>query len=87
MSKTGIFTLIFLLVVGALMYSALKGVDSATCEVCVTFNGRTECRTGQGRDRNAAVQKAQTAACAVLATGRAASIKCGNATPTSVSCD
>ena len=87
MSKTGIFTLIFILGVGGLVWVGLRGSDTVQCEVCVTFNGRTECRTGEGRDRSAAINVAQTAACAVMTMGRAETIRCGNLQPDSVSCD
>lgn len=87
MSRNVIITLIFVALVGGLMWSALQGVDNVECEVCITFDGETVCRTGRGRDQEAAVNSAQTAACAVLAIGREETIRCGNTQPTSVSCD
>ena len=87
MSRSALFTLGFIVVIGLLVWSALRGVDTVECDVCITFNDETVCRTGTGRDRTAAITSAQTAACAVLAVGRAQTIKCGNVQPTSVSCD
>jgi hypothetical protein len=87
MSKSAILSLVFTALVVLLVAFALRGVDGATCEVCITYKGRTECRTGQGRDRDAAVTKAQEAACAVLASGRDQNIQCTSVQPTSVSCD
>ena len=87
MSKTAIVSLLFTVAVAVLMWSALRGVNTATCEVCVTYNGQTVCRTGQGRDREAAIRKAQEAACAVLATGRDQNIQCTSVEPTSVACE
>lgn len=87
MSKFGIISLVFVLVVGVLVYVSLQGVHSAKCEVCITFNGRTECRTGQGRDREGAITSAQTAACAVLAIGREENIKCTSLQPSRLSCE
>ena len=87
MSKFGVITLVFLLVVGAMVYFGLQGVHEAKCEVCITFNGRTECRTGQGRDREGAISSARTAACAVLAIGREDNIKCTSLEPSRLSCE
>lgn len=87
MSRGAIISVIVILVVGGLAWYAMQGVDEVECEVCITFQGETVCRTGRGRDRDAAVYSAQTAACAVLAIGRELTIKCGNTEPTSVSCD
>lgn len=87
MSRNAILSLIVIVAVAGLVWSALQGVDNVECEICVTFQGETVCRTGQGRDRDAAIYSAQTAACAVLAIGREETIKCGNVQPTSVSCD
>ena len=87
MSRNALFTLGFIVVVGLLVWSAMRGVDTVECEVCITFKEQTVCRTGKGRDQAAAVQSAQTAACAVLAIGRAETVRCGNLQPTSLSCD
>ncbi len=87
MSKTAILSLVFTALVVVMMLFALRGVDNATCEICITFNGRTECRTGQGRDKQAAIDKAREAACAVLANGREENIRCTSTEPTSVSCE
>lgn len=87
MSRFGVVTLIFGLAVLALVYFSLQGVNEYTCEVCVTYNGQTQCRTGQGRTKEDAVTKAQDAACSVMASGMDQRIACGNVEPTSVSCE
>jgi hypothetical protein len=87
MSKTARLSLIFTLVVVALIIWSMMGVKQVTCEVCITFNNRTECRTGQGRTREDAIQTAQTAACAVLTSGMDEVVRCGQVQPASVSCD
>ncbi len=58
----------------------------AECELCVTFQGRTECRRGSGADQEEARRAAQKAACAVMAAGMNESIACGNVVPTNVQC-
>lgn len=87
MSKFGLISLVFLIVVGAMVYFGLQGVHETRCEVCITFNGRTECRTGLGRDREGAIMSAQTAACAVLAIGREENIKCTSLQPSRLACE
>jgi hypothetical protein len=87
MSKFGVLTLVFVLAVAGMVFFGLRGVHATRCEVCITFNGRTECRTGQGRDRQHAIDSARTAACAVLAIGREENIKCTSSEPTQLSCE
>ena len=87
MSRFAVATLIFALGVIALVFFSLQGVTEYTCDVCVTYKGRTECRTGQGRTKEDAVQKAQTAACAVMTAGMDEVVNCGNTEPKSVSCE
>lgn len=71
----------------AVLVSAVMRQQKTSCEVCVTFHGRTACRTAIGPTRDDAVRTAVDTACAVLASGMADSISCGNTPPDSVSCD
>lgn len=87
MSRFGVISLIFALAVIALVVFSLQGVHEYTCDVCVTYKGQKQCRTGQGRTRQEAIDKAQTAACAVMTSGMDQVIACGNVEPTSVSCE
>ena len=57
------------------------------CEVCLDFGGGSECRTGSGVDRKAAVQGAIYNACAVLTGGVTEGIDCTSTRPRSVQCD
>ena len=68
-----------------LIYSAL-GLSSLTCEVCMVFNGRVECRQAAGRTRAEAIQTGTTNACALIANGRDELISCGAAQPESIMC-
>jgi hypothetical protein len=87
MSKAAILSLIFTALVAALVIYSLRGVTQATCEVCITFKGQKECRTGQGRTKEEAIRKATDACCAVLPTnGMAERVQCSQTEPTSVSC-
>ena len=87
MNRFRVATVVLALAVLALVVSSLVGVTEYTCEVCVTYKGRTECRTGQGRTKRDAIDKAQTAACAVMTNGMDEVVNCGNTPPSSVSCD
>ncbi|UCD23295.1 MAG: hypothetical protein JSW51_09580 [Gemmatimonadota bacterium] len=72
--------------VAILAYGSMATVQ-AECELCVQFNGLTECRRGSGADQEEAKQAAQKAACAVMAAGMAESVNCSRVPPTNVRCD
>jgi len=61
--------------------------NEVTCEVCIEFNGRTECRKATGKDRMEAQMTAASTACGLLAGGVAESIACPNTPPKSVTCE
>ena len=69
-----------------LIYGSM-GTVQAECELCVEYNGRTECRRGSGADQTEAQRAAQKAACAVMATGMAESVNCQSVPPTDVRCE
>ena len=73
------------LLLGGLIYGSLTTIQSE-CDLCIEYNGQRQCRSGSGSDDAAANDAAQRAACAVLASGMAASIKCQNVMPTNVQC-
>ncbi len=87
MNKGRLLALIaaIVLLLGGLIYGTLSSVQ-AECDLCVEFNGQRQCRTGSGTDEAAAKSAAQRAACAVMASGMAASIQCQNQIPTNVQC-
>ena len=69
--------------IAAVAYSTL-GSQSFRCRVCITFNGRSDCRTAAARTKEEAQRAAATTACASLATGMSESIRCENTPPTSI---
>jgi hypothetical protein len=72
--------------VGLLVASMLGSLEH-TCEVCMTFRGRTECRSATGTTAEEATRTAIDNACAVLgARGMTLSIECQNTRPASVTC-
>jgi len=72
--------------VAILVYGSM-GTVQAECELCVEYNGLTECRRGSGADQEEAQQAAQKAACAVMSAGMAESVNCQRVPPTNVRCE
>ena len=71
--------------VGFVIYGSMARVERV-CELCVEFNGRTECRRGAGASDREATDAAHTAACGVMAFGMDQSIRCRNTPPKMISC-
>ena len=85
-SATTLAAMIFVVVVLVLIvYSTLR-LGGTSCEVCVEFQGRTQCRKAQGAARAEAIRTATENACAFISAGVTDSIACGNTTPKSVRC-
>ena len=84
MSKTTVVSILFLLAVfGALIYSTLD-LQGYSCEVCITFNGRTNCAKASGTSREEAQRTATDSACAPITGGMSETIACSNTAPDSV---
>ena len=74
-----------LLVLALVIYSSMS-TQAVSCEVCIEFNGRTQCRSATGANRLESVRTATTAAGATLSSGMDESMRCENTTPKSVTC-
>lgn len=72
--------------VGAIVVMTMRSY-STSCEVCVTYHGRSMCREAFGATRDEAVRTATDNACAFLASGMSASIECQNTRPDRVTCN
>ena len=70
----------------ALVFATMRET-AATCEVCVDFGGRTECRRSSAANRDQALQMAQSTACAVLAGGVTQGMACQRTAPHSSRCE
>jgi hypothetical protein len=57
-----------------------------SCEVCITFRGRTACREAVGATIEEATRTATDNACAFLAGGMTDSVACQNTPPDEVTC-
>ncbi|MGH7247246.1 MAG: hypothetical protein ACREH9_03995 [Pseudomonadota bacterium] len=75
--------LLFLGIVVFTVYSTLS-VSRQRVEVCMTFNGRVQCRTASGATRQFALRSAVTNACAMISSGVTDTVNCEGSTPTSV---
>ncbi len=73
--------LIVLVILGIMVYSTLN-LTGHRYEACMTFNGRTNCRTASGSTDEFAMRTAISNACAAIASGVTDSIACEQSTPT-----
>ena len=84
MKKTGLYIAIGVIVfIGAVVYSTF-GLRKHRVEVCMEFNGRTNCRTAAGETPDRAKTAAIQTACALIASGVGDSIACQNRPPVSL---
>jgi hypothetical protein len=81
--------LVFLAVAGgfiAILLADLRSTNKVECSLCIEFEGRTQCASGQGADPAAAQQSAHTVACAPLASGPNQAFRCSSAPPQQLAC-
>lgn len=85
-SRIGIKIVVALLVFGGLaliVYSSM-GLQQVTGEVCISYNGRTECRAASGANQAEVLRTAADMACSTLASGMTDRIACQNSKPTRI---
>ena len=70
-------------VLAFLIYSSMH-VAQYRVEVCVNYQGRTECRTASADTQDHALRSAQSNACALISSGVTETMQCERATPSSV---
>jgi hypothetical protein len=77
-----VFLIVFL---GVLLYSTLRLTRNRhRVEVCMQFNGRTDCRVASGTTQDDAMRAAVNNACALISGGVTDSQQCEHSTPVSV---
>ncbi len=81
MKKTVILGILFLVVVLALIISSTIGTNRFRCEVCITYAGRSACRTASAQSREQALRTATENACAQIASGVTESNQCESTRP------
>jgi hypothetical protein len=75
----------FVLLLGYIIYSSMT-LAQVSCDVCIEFRGRKECRAASGANAEEAQRAATDLACVFLASGMTDSIACGNTRPASLTC-
>ena len=84
MSKTALVSILFLLLfVGFVVFSTMD-LGGHSCEVCMTFQGRTNCAKATGTTKEEAQRTATDTACAPISGGMTDTIQCSNTPPDSV---
>ena len=81
-----IATLVVVAAFFGMLWWGAAGSTRVQCELCIAFNGRDECRVGQGADRETAIESARTNACAVMTGGVTDAFRCNATEPQSLSC-
>ena len=63
---------------------ASAGLGGVTGEICISYNGLTECRVASGSSREEAIRTAADMACSTLASGMTERINCQSTPPSQV---
>ena len=84
MKKTVWLAIAFAIVVVAFVVVSTFQQDRVRYQVCITFNGRTDCRIASATSPEGAVRAATTNACAQLASGVTETTQCEATRPDSV---
>ena len=84
MSKPVIVGIVFIAVVLAVLLFSTMNLAKFRVEVCVTFNGRSDCRIASADTEEHALRTATSNACGLLASGVTDSLACEHSVPTSV---
>ena len=82
--RAAFFGVIAVVLFIALLVYLSVGQTQVRAEVCVEFQGRTNCRTAAGPSQEAAVRTATDNACATITSGMTESMSCGRKPPVSV---
>jgi hypothetical protein len=75
--------LVVVVIASLILYSSM-GLRQHRVEVCITFQGRTDCRIASGPTQQEALTTAVQNVCGVIASGMTDSISCQNTPPDSV---
>lgn len=75
--------LLALAILGAIVYTTIGNQDYRV-EICMSYKGRSACRTASARVKETAERAARENACAQISGGSFDSLHCENSEPTSV---
>lgn len=76
--------IVFALVFAGILTYSMMSLRKHRVEVCIAYNGRTECRVAAGATQDEALRTATDNACALLASGMTDNMACGRTEPKSV---
>jgi hypothetical protein len=84
MKKPVLAGIIFVLIVlGVIIYSSMN-LAKVRVEVCMQFNGKTNCKTASAATEEFAIQAAITNACGEIAFGVTETVACGRTSPAKI---
>jgi hypothetical protein len=86
MSRAGIVGFLFLVGVIAYVLAGSFSVSAHSCEVCMQYNGRSQCRTVEAETVELARDGAIQNACATISGGVTDSMACHREQPVSAKC-
>lgn len=86
MKRSTLFTIAAVAAVVLLFFFMTTASANQECNVCVEFNGRSNCATALGSSVSEATETAHRTACGPVAQGMNESIACDNRAPVSVQC-
>jgi len=86
MRPTSWVALVVLLVIGSVVVYTSLPSGGVRCEVCMSFDGRSACRTVDGATEDDARAGARTNACALLTSGVTNTLACERSMPLRSSC-
>lgn len=84
MSKPVILGIVFVLAVLVVLLFSTMNLAKFRVEVCVAFNGRSDCRIASADTEEHALRTATSNACGLLASGVTDTLACEHSVPTSV---
>ena len=86
MKRSRLITFAVVAAVIALFFYMTTARATEECNVCMEFQGRSNCATAAGRTVAEATETAHNTACGPLASGMDQTIACQNRAPVSVQC-
>jgi len=86
MSRAGIVGLLFLAAIIVFVIGQSLFVEAHSCEICMEYDGRSQCRTVGAATIQQAREGAITNACAFLSSGVTGTIACHDRKPVSERC-
>lgn len=86
MSKAGFVGFLVLLAIVAVVLAGSMGTTAHRCEVCMQYNGQTQCRTVEAATLELAREGAVQNACAIISSGVTGTLGCQRSAPLRESC-